>query len=42
MLFAALRVERERLEGHVEAARTEITQLVSRQTQHAQFRPLSV
>ena len=38
-LFAALRAERERLAAHVEAARAEITQLVSRQTQQAQFRP---
>jgi len=38
-LFAALRAERERLAGHVEAARAEINQLVARQTQQAQFRP---
>jgi len=38
-LFAALRAERERLEGHVAAARAEIKRLVSRQTQQAQFRP---
>ena len=38
-LFAALRAERERLEGHVEAARAEIERLVNRQTQQAQFRP---
>ena len=38
-LFAALRGERERLEGHVAAARAEITQLMARQTQQAQFRP---
>src|SRR5947209_2970733 len=38
-LFDALRTERERLEGHVEAARAEIKQLVQRQSQQAQFRP---
>ena len=38
-LFDALRSERERLEGHVEAARGEIKQLVQRQSQQAQFRP---
>src|SRR5580765_2314125 len=38
-LFEALRSERERLEGHVEAARAEIKQLVQRQNQQAQFRP---
>jgi len=38
-LFAALRAERERLAGHVEAARAEIKALVARQTQQAQFRP---
>ncbi|HYW70155.1 MAG TPA: hypothetical protein VE961_03915 [Pyrinomonadaceae bacterium] len=38
-LFAALRAERERLEGHVEAARAEIKLLVARQRQQAQFRP---
>ena len=38
-LFAALRAERERLAGHVEAALAEIKQLVARQTQQAQFRP---
>jgi len=38
-LFDALRVERQRLEGHVEAARAEIKQLVQRQSQQAQFRP---
>jgi hypothetical protein len=38
-LFAALRGERERLEGRVAAARAEITQLVARQSQQAQFRP---
>lgn len=38
-LFEALRAERQRLESHVEAARTEIKQLVQRQTQQAQFRP---
>jgi glutamyl-tRNA reductase len=38
-LFAALRAERERLEGHIEAARGEIKQLVACQTQQAQFRP---
>jgi glutamyl-tRNA reductase len=39
-LFDALRAERERLEGHVEAARAEIKQLVQRQSRQAQFRPL--
>jgi glutamyl-tRNA reductase len=38
-LFAALRAERERLAGHVEAARAEIKHLVARQSQQAQFRP---
>ena len=38
-LFEALRAERERLEGHVEAARADIKQLVQRQSQQAQFRP---
>jgi glutamyl-tRNA reductase len=38
-LFAALRAERERLAGHVEAARAEIKLLVVRQKQQAQFRP---
>src|SRR2546426_700078 len=38
-LFDALRAERERLEGHVEAACAEIKQLVQRQSQQAQFRP---
>ena len=38
-LFDALRLERQRLEGRVEAARAEITQLVQRQSLQAQFRP---
>lgn len=38
-LFEALRVERERLQGHIEAARAEISDLVARQLQQAQFRP---
>jgi len=38
-LFAALRIERERLAGHVDAARAEIERLVARQSQQAQFRP---
>src|SRR6185436_14111102 len=38
-LFTALRSERERLAGHVAAARAEIKRLVARQTQQAQFRP---
>ena len=38
-LFDALRSERKRLEGRVEAARAEIKQLVQRQAQQAQFRP---
>jgi glutamyl-tRNA reductase len=38
-LFDALRTERQRLEGRVEAARAEIKQLVSRQSHQAQFRP---
>lgn len=38
-LFDALRTERQRLEGRVEAARDEIKQLVFRQTHQAQFRP---
>lgn len=38
-LFDALRAERQRLEGHVEAARAEINQLVQRQSRQAQFRP---
>src|SRR2546423_7929641 len=38
-LFDALRTERQRLEGRVEAARGEIKQLVQRQANQAQFRP---
>jgi glutamyl-tRNA reductase len=38
-LFDALRLERQRLEGRVEAARAEITQLARRQSLQAQFRP---
>lgn len=38
-LFEALRTERQRLEGRVEAARAEIKQLVQRQSHQAQFRP---
>ena len=38
-LFEALRAERERLAGHVAAARAEIEELVARQSQQAQFRP---
>jgi glutamyl-tRNA reductase len=38
-LFDALRTERQRLEGRVEAARAEINQLVKRQSCQAQFRP---
>jgi glutamyl-tRNA reductase len=38
-LFEALRTERERLAGHVEAARAEIKQSVRRQSKQAQFRP---
>jgi glutamyl-tRNA reductase len=38
-LFEALRAERERLTGHVAAARAEIKELVARQSQQAQFRP---
>jgi glutamyl-tRNA reductase len=38
-LFEALRSERTRLEGHTEAARAEIKDLVVRQSQQAQFRP---
>ena len=38
-MFDALRTERERLQGHVEAAREAIKQLVERQLQQAQFRP---
>ncbi|HEU5239912.1 MAG TPA: hypothetical protein VFU37_22455 [Pyrinomonadaceae bacterium] len=38
-LFAALRSERKRLEGHVEAARAQIKQLVQLQSRQAQFRP---
>lgn len=38
-LFDALRAERQRLEGRVEAARAEIAHLVQRQSQQAQFRP---
>ncbi len=38
-LFDALRIERQRLEGRVEAARAAITQLVQRQSHQAQFRP---
>ncbi len=38
-LFDALRTERQRLEGRVEAARAEIKQLAQRQAHQAQFRP---
>jgi glutamyl-tRNA reductase len=38
-LFAVLRSERKRLEGHVEAARAQIKQLVQLQSRQAQFRP---
>ena len=38
-LFDALRTERQRLEGRVEAAREAIQLLVQRQTHQAQFRP---
>lgn len=38
-LFDALRIERQRLEGRVEAARAAIKQLVSRQSHQVQFRP---
>lgn len=38
-LFDALRTERQRLAGRVEAARAEIKQLVQRQAHQAQFRP---
>jgi len=38
-LFDALRTERQRLEGRVEAARAAIQLLVQRQTHQAQFRP---
>ncbi len=38
-LFAALRAERQRLEGRVDSARTSIQQLVQRQAHQAQFRP---
>lgn len=38
-LFAALRAERERLAGHVAAARADIARLVARQSHQAQFRP---
>jgi glutamyl-tRNA reductase len=38
-LFDALRTERQRLEGRVEAARGQIKQLVQRQAHQAQFRP---
>jgi glutamyl-tRNA reductase len=38
-LFDALRIERQRLEGRVEAARGAIKQLVQRQSNQAQFRP---
>ena len=38
-LFAGLRAERRRLEGRVQAARTEIKLLAQRQEQQAQFRP---
>ena len=38
-LFAALRAERERLEGHVQAARVEVKRLVGHQSRQAQFRP---
>lgn len=38
-LFDALRIERQRLEGRVEATRAAIKQLVQRQSHQAQFRP---
>jgi glutamyl-tRNA reductase len=38
-LFDALRIERQRLEGRVEAARAAIKQLVQRQSHQVQFRP---
>ena len=38
-LFDALRTERQRLEGRVETARSQIKQLVQRQAHQAQFRP---
>jgi glutamyl-tRNA reductase len=38
-LFDALRTERQRLEGRVDAARGEIKQLVQRQAEQVQFRP---
>jgi glutamyl-tRNA reductase len=38
-LFAALRAERERLAGHVEAASAEIQRFSAQQSQQAQFRP---
>jgi glutamyl-tRNA reductase len=38
-LFDALRTERQRLEGRVDAARAEIKQLVQHQPRQAQFRP---
>jgi glutamyl-tRNA reductase len=38
-LFDALRTERQRLEGRVEAARAEVKQLVQRQAHQVQFRP---
>lgn len=38
-LFDALRTERQRLEGRVDAARGQIKQLVQRQAHQAQFRP---
>ena len=38
-LFDALRLERQRLEGRVDAARAAIKQLVQRQSHQAQFRP---
>ena len=38
-LFDALRLERQRLEGRVEAARAEIELLVQRQSHQVQFRP---
>ena len=38
-LFDALRIERQRMEGRVEAARAAIKELVQRQSHQAQFRP---
>ncbi len=38
-LFAALRSDREKVDGRVAAARAEIASLAQRQTQHTQFRP---